>query len=83
MESLNITPEVLPVIAAAIVQVLKQIPFFKDRTDLLPIVSVAVGIGLTYAMSLAKPIVTGIVIGLVASGGFDLLQTRLQQPKHK
>lgn len=72
----EITPEMIPVIILAVVQVLKEVPAFVNLTKTVPIplVSFAIGIGLAFLTGLPNPVVTGIFGSLIASGGYDILK---------
>jgi hypothetical protein len=82
-DSTNLPPELLPVVVAAIIQFLKAIPpigkFIAGKEkDLLPM---AVAVGLAYATALPNPIVMGIMLGLSACGGYDLLKGKNSSEK--
>jgi len=77
LDNLQVTPEMLPFITAAIVQAGKGIfPAlgFKNAKEWSPILSMAVGVGLAYAMALSNPIFAGVLIGLMASGGYSAIK---------
>lgn len=84
MEQLNIelTPAMLVLIpvVAAIIQQIKKIPQLKIYRNLLPLVSLAFGIGLCFLQKLPNPIMAGILIGLSASGAFDVLRNKTTKP---
>lgn len=80
-DNTNLPPELIPVIVAAALQFLKSIPpiaklIAGKEKDLLPILSIIVAVGLAYAASIANPVLTGVVFGLAASGGYDLLRSK-------
>lgn len=80
-DNTNLPPELIPVIVAAILQFVKTIPpiaklIAGKEKDLLPILAMAVGVGLAYATALPNPIVMGIILGLTACGGYDLLRAK-------
>lgn len=74
LEGFLLTPEMLPFITAAIVQALKGFKAFKDVKDMTPLISMGVGVGLAYALAMSNPIAAGLMIGLMASGGYDALK---------
>ena len=61
-------------IVAALLQVLKRIPQIEKIKNLMPFVGIAVSIVICYASKVVNPTVTGIIVGLVASGGYDLIK---------
>jgi len=78
MESLNIqlTAEMLAMvpIAAAIIQLLKGLEILEQAKNWIPFIGLAISCGLAYLTKLPQPIYSGIIIGLVANGGYDLLR---------
>jgi uncharacterized membrane protein len=78
-DNIQLTPELLPILTAAILQFIKSFPPLAQyitghEKEWLPILSMAVGVGLAYAIGVVSPILPGIMIGLAASGGYDLLK---------
>lgn len=73
--TLQLTPAMLALvpIVGAIVQLLKRVKVVEKNIKLLPFVSILVALGIAYAMKLEEPVVASVVIGLVASGGYDLV----------
>lgn len=63
-------------IVAALLQIIKTIPVIDRFKAWFPLASVALGLGLASAMNLPDVIVTGILIGLSASGGYDLFKSK-------
>ena len=77
----SLPPELIPVIVAAVLQFLKAIPpvakFIAGKEkDILPILAMAVGVGLAYLTALPNPIVMGVTLGLAAAGGYDFLRSK-------
>lgn len=72
----NLTPEMLALIpvVAALLQVLKNIKAVQNIKEWLPYVSVGLALGLGYLTKMENPIIPSIVIGLMASGGYDLVK---------
>ena len=78
MEELNITLtddmiKLVPIVAV-VLQVLKNMEFMQKITQWMPFVSIGVALGLGYLTKMPDPIVPSVVIGLVASGAYDLVK---------
>jgi hypothetical protein len=71
---------VLVPLIAALIQMLKQIiiniPRLTVLKEFLPIVSVALGISLSYLEHLNNPIIIGVMMGLSAAGAYDLYKSK-------
>jgi len=78
MEDLTITltPAMLALVpvVAAILQMLKKLEPIQKIKSYLPFISVGVACGLCFFAKIQEPIMASIIIGLVASGGFDMLR---------
>ena len=78
MENLTVslTPEMLALIpvVAAIIQLLKRVEAVKKLTAWLPFAAIGIALGLNYYTNIPEPVLPSIIIGLVASGGYDLLK---------
>lgn len=78
MENLTttLTPEMLALvpIVAAILQVVKNIKAIEKLKDWFPFFSVAIAYGLCYYSNVAEPVLPAILIGLTASGAYDLVK---------
>lgn len=74
--SLEMTPAMMVLVpmVAALIQFVKKIPQFESYNQWLPIVSLALGVGAAYLQNLPNPIMAGIIIGLTASGAYDVLK---------
>lgn len=74
--TVTLTPLMLSIapVVAAIIQILKQIPAIAKLTKWLPFGSIAVSYGACLLMNAPNPEVASIIIGLVASGGYDLFK---------
>jgi hypothetical protein len=74
--SLELTPAMLVLVpmVAAVIQFIKKIPQLASYHEWLPLVSLALGVGAAYLQKLPDPIMAGIIIGLTASGAFDVLK---------
>jgi len=84
--SINLTPEMLALvpIVAALLQLVKSIKALSKLTDWFPVIAVGTGIGLTIITKVPDPVLPGIVIGLLAAGGYDFLKGKeLVLPKGK
>lgn len=77
-ETLNITltPQMLALVpvVAAILQMVKRVPQIEQIKGWLPFASLGIALGLCYITGVKEPILPAIVIGLVASGGYDVLK---------
>ena len=84
MDNLNITltPEMLALVpvVAAILQLVKGFDFVEKIKSYLPLVAMGLALGLAYATKMADPIVPAVIIGLTASGGYDLLKAPKKPP---
>lgn len=88
MQNLNVelTPAMLVLVpvVAALIQVLKefltikQIPteFSIAMKKLLPYASIAIAFGIMYYQKVPEPLIPAVMIGLTASGGYDLLKQK-------
>jgi len=74
--SFNFTPDLFPLIfcVAALIQFVKKIPLLSRYSDWLPLLSCLLGIGVAYLQHIGNPLVSGIVIGVIASGSYELLK---------
>ena len=74
--SVKLTPEMLALVpaVAVLLQVLKKIPILDKIKSWFPFVSIGIALGLSYATSLPDPILSSIIIGLTASGAYDLVK---------
>ena len=66
----------LVALVAALLQMLKAIPLVDKFKPWLPVASVAIGIMLSFLVSLPEPIVAGVMIGLSASGGYSSMKSK-------
>ena len=84
MDQLNVTltPAMLAMvpIIATILQLLKRIEPLGNLKQWFPILSVGLSLGLGYVTNMPNPIVSSIIIGLVASGGYDVLKSPTKAP---
>ena len=74
---IQLTPAMLvlvPVIGA-VVQLLKAIPFVAQNSKWLPYVSIGVALGLGFLTKLPEPIISSVILGLAASGSYDLVKS--------
>ena len=71
-----ITPAIIMLagLTAALVQFAKQIPQVVKFKSILPFVSLGVGVGLAFLWGVDSPAQAGIIAGLIAAGGYDLLK---------
>ena len=70
---------VLLMLIPPIIQVLKKVPMIvklKESIPIYEIASIALGIGGAFALGLPTPIVTGVVAGLAAGKGYDIVKPK-------
>lgn len=74
--TLTLTPAMLAIvpIVAMLLQLLKRVELIQKYKDWLPVISIGASILLTYLATIANPIMAGIIIGLVAAGGYDVFK---------
>lgn len=74
--SFEVTPSMLILVplVAALIQVIKRLPIIAKISDWLPLVSVAIATGLAMVNKMPNPIMAGVVIGLTAVGGYELIK---------
>jgi len=75
--TVTLTPSMMALVpvVGAIVQILKRIEAIQKVSEWLPFFSVGIALGLGYLTNLDNPVMSSVVIGLVASGGYDLLKS--------
>lgn len=80
MENLNVemTPAMLALVpvVAAILQMIKRFPIPVQAKEFLPGISMLIALGLLCAYEVPDPILPSVLIGLMASGGYDLLKQK-------
>ena len=62
-----------------LIQILKKVPLIVKLQDDFPIyevASVALGVGGAFALGIPVPIVSGIVAGLAAGKGYDIVKSK-------
>lgn len=78
MESLNIdlTPELLALVpvVVALLQLAKSFQWFEALKQWAPFIAIGIAFGLAKASGVTEPIMPSIIVGLVASGGYDLFK---------
>ena len=71
-------------IITALLTALKGIEAVASRTQYLPFASIAIGIGLSYLVAgfpiSTDPALTGLVVGLAASGLYDAASAKAKSP---
>lgn len=74
--SLNLTPAMMTLvpIVAVILQMLKRIEQVEPYKEFLPLLAMAVAVGLGYLTKIPNPIFAGVIMGLVAAGGYDVFK---------
>lgn len=74
--SFNFTPDMFAIVfcVAAVVQMLKRIPNVAQFSDWFALLSCVLGIGSAFLMGFDKPVIAGMIIGMVASGSYSLVK---------
>ena len=68
---------ILVVLIPSIIQIIKKVPFLAELQKTFPIyqlLSLALGIGGAFTLGLAAPIMTGVIAGLAAGKGYDIVK---------
>ena len=68
---------ILVVLIPSIIQIIKKVPFLVEMQKTLPIyqvLSIALGIGGAFTLGLAAPVMTGVIAGLAAGKGYDIVK---------
>ena len=76
--TISLTPAMLALVpvVATILQVLKKVEVVQKFKEWLPFASIGLSLALCYLTKMPNPMLPSIVIGLVASGGYDLLRSK-------
>jgi hypothetical protein len=76
IEGIELTPTMMMLIPAValILQKLKELPYYAYIKGFGGVLSLVIGIVLAYATSTPDPILNGIVIGVAATGGYEVLK---------
>ena len=71
--NIELTSEMLALIPAValIIQLVKNLDFYKDIKKWTPFVSMGIALGLCYLTKVPDPILPAIAIGLAASGAYS------------
>ena len=67
----------LVVLIPSIIQILKKVPYLLVMQKTIPIyqiLSIALGIGGAFSLGLATPVITGLIAGLAAGKGYDIVK---------
>lgn len=72
--SFEVTPELLPVIIVAVVQMLKRIAIMETVKEWYPVIGVAIGIAISFYLKFPNPVMLGVISGCVASKSYDILK---------
>lgn len=80
MEELTVTltPAMLAIVpvVAAVVQAIKRLEVVAKYKQWLPFMSIGIAYGIAYFTQVPDPVVPSILIGLAASGGYDLFKVK-------
>ena len=81
MNEIVLTPEMLTLVpvVAAVLQMAKSIEMLANLKQWFPLVSLVLGVVACYITGVPNPIMPGVLIGLSASAGYDVL--KLKKPK--
>ena len=76
MENLpfEVTPELLPVIILAVIQMLKRIPALQTIKQWYPVIGIGIAIAISFYMKFENPIMLGVIAGCIASKSYDVLK---------
>lgn len=76
MEPVTLTPAMLALVpvVAAILQLAKRFEPLQKLKSYLPFISIGIALGLGSLANMPNLIISSVIIGLVASGGYDLLK---------
>jgi len=82
MEQLEVllTPELLAMVplVAFVLQMIKKLPVVAGYMEYAPLVSIGLGVASAYMMNVESPIIPGVIIGLLASGSYDVLKGQVK-----
>lgn len=70
----EVTPELLPVIIIAVVQMLKRIASIQTIKQWYPVIGIGIGIAISFYMKFENPIMLGVIAGCIASKSYDVLK---------
>ena len=73
---IQLTPGMLALvpIVAAILQLVKRFEFMEKIKSYFPLIAIGLSLAICYATKMPDPIMPAVLIGLTASGGYDLLK---------
>jgi len=74
--TVTLTPAMVAMVpvVGAIIQILKRIEAIQKIKEWLPFFSIGIALGLGYLTQIEDPVVASVIIGLAASGGYDLVK---------
>lgn len=74
METITLTPQMLEIVAviAFIIQQTKGLPYVNKINPYLPLLSMALGVGLSYVWGIDNYVMAGIMEGMAASTGYKI-----------
>jgi len=81
MDEIVLTPEMLTLVpvVAAILQMAKNIQALANLKQWFPLISLGLGVAACFLTGVANPILPGILIGLSASAGYDVLKLKKKE----
>jgi len=68
---------ILVVLIPSIIQIFKKVPFLVALQKTFPIyqiLSIGLGIGGAFSLGLATPVITGLIVGMAAGKGYDIVK---------
>ena len=76
--TITLTPQMLALVpvVATILQLAKTIKPLEKIKAYFPFVGIGVSYGLCVVTGAANPVISAILIGLVAAGGYDMLKSK-------
>jgi len=80
--TIQLTPAALALVPliAGIIQQLKLLPIIAPARPYMSLVALVLGVALSFATSVANPVTSGLVIGLMAVGGYKVMGAKPESP---
>jgi len=73
MNDITLSPELLALVpfVVGLLQLIKRFSFAETIKPFIPFVAIAISCGYCYVQQIPDPVVSGLLLGMVASGGYD------------